>query len=402
MRVLIYSHDSFGLGHLRRCRRMAHAMVGASKDLTVLIISGSPIIGSFDFRARVDFVRVPGVVKLQNGNYTALNLLIDIEDTLALRASIIQHTALAFAPDLFIVDKEPLGLGGEVESTLRRLKKRGTRLVLGLREVMDSPDRLSAEWKRKRVMPALRNLYDEVWVYGPDGFHDPLAGLSIPDGVRDKLVFTGFQRTHVPSEWGGLAERPIDEPYILVTAGGGGDGAALIDWVLSAYESDPGIPLAPVFLFGPFMDATLRETFGERVHALGRGAALEFDATPEHLMKDATAMVCMGGYNTFCEVLSFDKPALMVPRTEPREEQLVRARRAAALGLVDMRVHEEDASPETMAQALRGLADRAPPSARLPAGWLDGLDFICRRTGLTPPHTARSTARRPTAQSRSG
>lgn len=384
MRVLIYSHDSFGLGHLRRCRRIAHALVGARKDLTALIISGSPIIGSFDFRARVDFVRVPGVVKLRNGNYTPLNLLIDIEQTLDLRASIIQHTALAFAPDVFIVDKEPLGLGGEVEMTLRRLKQRGTRLILGLREVMDSPDRLHAEWERKRVLPALRTLYDEIWVYGPEGFHDPLAGLDVPPAVRDKVVFTGFQRTHAPSDRVGPTEPPTDEPYLLITPGGGGDGADLIDWVLSAYEADPSIPLAPVFLFGPFMDGQVREGFGERVRALSRGVALEFEAAPEYLIAGARAVVCMGGYNTFCEVLSFDKPALMVPRTEPREEQLVRAQRAAALGLVDLRVPEDDRGAETMVRALRELAGRRPPSAVLPADWLDGLEILCRRVAGEP------------------
>ncbi|MBB4266345.1 glycosyltransferase family protein [Roseospira visakhapatnamensis] len=379
MRVLIYSHDSFGLGHLRRCRRIAHALVGARKNLTVLIISGSPIIGSFDFRARVDFVRVPGVVKLRNGRYTPLNLLIDIEQTLTLRASIIQHTAVAFDPDVFIVDKEPLGLGGEVEPTLERLKAQGCRLVLGLREVMDSPGRLQAEWDRKGVMPALQRLYDEIWVYGPAGFHDPLAGMTVPAAVRDKVVYTGFQRTATPSARVGQAEPPVTEPYVLVTPGGGGDGADLVDWVLSAYETDTSIPMAPVFLLGPFMDSRLREGFQARVQALGRGAALEFEAVPETLIEGARGMVCMGGYNTFCEILSFDKPALLVPRTEPREEQLVRARRAAALGLVDLRIPEEDRSPAAMAQALRGLAWRRLPSDSLPSGWLDGLDVLCRR-----------------------
>lgn len=105
-RVLIYSHDTFGLGHLRRCRTIAHSLVENHKNLSVLILSGSPIIGSFDFRARVDFVRVPGVIKLRNGEYTSLNLHMDIEDTLDLRASIIRHTASSFDPDIFIVDKE--------------------------------------------------------------------------------------------------------------------------------------------------------------------------------------------------------------------------------------------------------------------------------------------------------
>src|SRR5262245_48564451 len=104
-RILIYSHDTFGLGHLRRFRTLAHALVESRKDLSVLILSGSPIIGSFDFRARVDFVRIPGVIKLRNGDYTSLNLHIDIDEMLALRASIIRHTAEIFNPDLFLVDK---------------------------------------------------------------------------------------------------------------------------------------------------------------------------------------------------------------------------------------------------------------------------------------------------------
>ncbi|MGH6915833.1 MAG: hypothetical protein ACREH3_19255, partial [Geminicoccales bacterium] len=80
-RVLIYSHDTFGLGHLRRCREIAHTLVEADEGLSVLILSGSPIIGSFDYRSRVDFVRIPGVIKLRNGEYTSLNLHIDIEQT---------------------------------------------------------------------------------------------------------------------------------------------------------------------------------------------------------------------------------------------------------------------------------------------------------------------------------
>ena len=36
-----------------------------------------------------------------------------------MRASIIRHTADIFDPDLFIVDKEPLGLRGEVAGDAR-------------------------------------------------------------------------------------------------------------------------------------------------------------------------------------------------------------------------------------------------------------------------------------------
>jgi len=166
-----------GLGHLRRCRVIAHALVERDKDLSVLILSGSPIIGSFDFKARVDFVRMPGVIKLRNGEYTSLNLHIDITETLKIRASIIRHTAEAFRPDLFLVDKEPLGLRGEVTETLQYLKHRGVPLVLGLRDVMDDPSLLEPEWRRKKALPALRDLYDDIWIYGLPQICDPLAGL---------------------------------------------------------------------------------------------------------------------------------------------------------------------------------------------------------------------------------
>ena len=159
-RVLMYSHDSFGLGHLRRCREIAHSLVQSTSRLSVLILSGSPIIGNFDFRTRVDFVRIPGVIKLRNGDYTSLSLHMDIEETLELRESIIRHTADTFDPDLFIVDKEPWGLRGEVKQTMEMLKKRGTPIVLGLRDVMDAPAAHTTEWDRKNVLPDLENLYD--------------------------------------------------------------------------------------------------------------------------------------------------------------------------------------------------------------------------------------------------
>src|SRR5690554_3309869 len=130
-KVLIYSHDSFGLGHLRRCRAIAHALVERFDTMSVLILSGSPIIGSFEFRSRVDFVPIPGVIKLRNGEYTPLSLSLNIDHTLAIRSSIIEHTAKVFDPDIFIVDKEPTGLRGEILGTLELLKERGsTRLVL--------------------------------------------------------------------------------------------------------------------------------------------------------------------------------------------------------------------------------------------------------------------------------
>ena len=336
-RILIYSHDTMGLGHLRRCSTIAHSLVREYPDLSVLILSGSPIIGSFDFRSRVDFVRVPGVIKLRNGEYTSLNLGINFEQTIHMRAQIIKHTADIFAPDIMIVDKEPMGLRGEVEDTLRMLKRRGTRLVLGLRDIMDDPSILVPEWRRKKVMPALSDLYDEIWVYGLPQICDPLKGLQVPRQVRRRMTYTGYLPRRAPT---GPSTRPlpeiVSEPYVLVTTGGGGDGEAVIDWVLRAYEADGRMLYPALLVLGPFMQPETQAEFIDRANKLTRVQAITFDAKLEELEDNAIGVVAMGGYNTFCEILSFNKRALIIPRTRPRMEQFIRASRAQELGLARM------------------------------------------------------------------
>jgi len=350
-RVLIYSHDSFGLGHLRRCREIAHRLVGADSNTSVLILSGSPIIGSFDFRARVDFVRIPGVIKLRNGEYTSLKLHIDTEHTLAIRSAIVERTAEIFDPHLFLVDKEPLGLCGEVRDTLAMMKARGTACVLGLRDVMDDPVLLEAEWRRKNVLPTLEAFYDEIWVYGLPQFCDPLAGIPLSTSLRNRVIYTGYLGRHVSEAAPDFVPEKIDDPFLLVTVGGGGDGEAIIDWVLSAYEADPDLPYPALLVLGPFMASQHQADFLRRTNLLPNVEAITFNAHIESLMARAKAVVCMGGYNTMCEILTLEKQAIVVPRVAPVNEQWIRARRMQALGLVDV-IHPEELTPEEMGTKL--------------------------------------------------
>lgn len=196
-RILMYSHDTFGLGHLRRCRTIAHSLVENYRGLSVLIISGSTIAGAFDYRVRVDFVKIPSIIKLHNGDYTSIDRHTDLHETLEMRQAIIRHTAESFQPDLFIVDKEPLGLRGELEETLSYLKTHGTTLVLGLREVMDAPELLKAEWAKRDVLRKIGVFYDSIWVYGPEDFYDPLTGFDVSPAVRSRMHYVGFLQRHM-------------------------------------------------------------------------------------------------------------------------------------------------------------------------------------------------------------
>ncbi|MGU3536662.1 glycosyltransferase family protein [Methylobacterium sp. A54F] len=378
-RVLIYSHDTFGLGHLRRSRAVANALA-AEGDVRALIVSGSAVVERFAFAPGVSALRIPAVTKRPDGGYASLDPAVPLRRTIAARGRLILEAAERFGPDLMIVDKEPTGLHGEILPVLERLSARGTRLVLGLRDVLDDPGRLAPEWARKGACAAVRRFYDEVWVYGVRGIHEPIAALPLAAEIGDRLLYTGYLRRETPEPRPGRAEPAVAQgPFLLVTPGGGGDGDGLIDWVIAAYEADPGLPLPALIAFGPFMAPESRQGFLARIAREPRLSAITFDSEIELLMEKAAGVVAMGGYNTFCEVLSFDKPALLVPRTEPRLEQRIRAVAADGLGLARVLLEEDGRAPERMAAALRALPGQAPPSrVRLP-GLLDGLDVIAAR-----------------------
>ncbi|OED38048.1 hypothetical protein AB833_21325 [Chromatiales bacterium (ex Bugula neritina AB1)] len=377
-RVLFYSHDTFGLGHLRRSRTMAAALTASDEQMSAMIITGSPVAGRFTFPERVDYVRLPGVTKRSDGSYVSEKLGFDVEETTVIRAGLIKALVKLFVPDIIVVDKEPTGFRGELRPALEWLHKSGnSKLILGLRDVLDGPELLAEEWERKGAAEAMEKYYDEIWVYGLKSVYDPTDGLDLPEQVRKRMIWTGYLRRESTAR----AELP-DQPYILVTPGGGGDGKAMVDQVLLAYEKDPALKPAALLVYGPFLTGDVRSDFERRVAELdGRVMSVGFDSRMESLMAGAAGVVAMGGYNTFCEILSCDVPAVIVPRTVPRLEQYIRASRAEQLGLVRMFDKKLDGSSvDSMIEVIRNLPSQKPPSSGRYAGLLGGLDCIVDRT----------------------
>jgi len=385
-RTLLYSHDTFGLGHLRRSRTIATALIEADPDCSALIVTGSPIAGRFDFPQRVDHVRLPGVVKLADGSYTSSSLRMDIDKMVSLRGAIIATAEREFQPDLLIVDKEPWGFRREMAETLKAARDRGARIVLGIRDVLDDEDALALEWERKGAVDAIEEFYDEIWIYGIPQICRPLTGLGLSARMESRAIYTGYLRRDA-ADWPAEPGSDLPEPYILATTGGGGDGTALVGWVLRAYEADPALSPHALIVCGPFMNAPDRQDFDVRAAALGgRVSALGFHARLERLLEGASGVVAMGGYNTFCEILSMDKPAIIAPRTQPRREQIIRAAAAEDLGLVRMLSPERDGnSARAMVAAIRGLASQPRPSEVSIPGLMSGLETIAARVSATTP-----------------
>ncbi|KAJ6468123.1 membrane-anchored protein [Mycena vitilis] len=383
-RVLMYSHDNFGLGHLRRCRAIAHALVQRFDAIQVLIVSGSAIGDAFDFEDRVEYLQIPSIVRMLNDDHaTIIRLMSGLynppEDTelhkvLQYRVDILLNAAKLFRPTIFYADYSPLGLRGELVPCLEYLKTQTAILVLGFRDVLDSPQKLKSEWGHLKDLDRAAEFYDTVWVFGPSDFYNPLVDLEAPQALHDRLIYTGFLHRTLPNLVSATNTYP--ENALLITAGGGGDGARLFHQVIDAYACDSTLTHRAILVLGPLMHPAKRQEIHQKAAQHPSLFLIDFEPHLEPIMQSAAGVVSMGGYNTFCEILSFDKRAIIVPRTLAREEQLIRTRRAAELGLVDMLLPEECDDAARLALALHRLPARPKPSQAKYQLSLQGLSAV--------------------------
>lgn len=374
-RIVLYSHDTLGFGHLRRNILLAGALKKCVPTPEILLIGGMREAGAFELPVGVDCVTLPAYAKGTDGGYRPRDLGQDLASLTALRSQIIKASVQAFAPDLMIVDNVPRGALFELDSTLRALRASGrTRLILGLRDVIDRPSVVRGQWIRQRNFETVRRFYDAVWIYGDPSLYDIAAecGFSGAFGSRGRHVgyLDPLERRESPLAAADAEAvlRGDPSPYVYCAVGGGRDGASLCEAFARAPlpEGHRGILVTGTQMPGP-----LREHIRDLVTRRPEMTLVTFIREPIALIAGASRIVAMGGYNTTCEVLSLGRPTLIVPRVRPREEQLIRATRLAARGLVSM-LHPDDLSPEALGGWLR--AEPTPETGARPD--MAGLDRV--------------------------
>ena len=239
LRVVLYSHDSLGLGHLRRNLALAHALAQdlpalSGRDVAGLLVRGLTPGVDLPLPPGFDWLTLPGVAK-GPGGYEPRHLGTGTADLLALRSALLETALTCFGPDLVVIDRHPYGVHRELLAPLRRLRRArpSCQVVLGLREVLDSPGCVQAEWHRLGDTGELRHLIDHVWVYGDPAVHDLRRSGEAPTALADRITYTGYlaagrARTDRPEAL--LTTRP----YVLTTTGGGQDGAVLVRAALGA------------------------------------------------------------------------------------------------------------------------------------------------------------------------
>ena len=326
------------------------------------------------------------MIKKTNDDYQPLSIRIDKEQALSIRTNIILATAKTFMPNLFIVDKEPLGLKREVLPTLEWLKEfsPSTRSVLGLRDILDESAVIRENWKSKNVYFYLEELYDEIWIYGDKNIYDPVEMYKIPAQLHKKVKFTGYipRKLLAPKIKKAVRTRYRvldDDKFILVTTGGGGDGYEVLEQYISMHDYYPtSLPFKSIIVTGPFMPKNKRKQLNKRALLFGI-KILPFHPRLEELIAAADLVISMGGYNTICEILTQQTPALIIPRQSPRKEQLIRAQRLKSKGLLNF-IPWTEVTPQLMREKIISMIDNQRKYIdTIRAFDLTGLDVMMTR-----------------------
>lgn len=361
-RIALYSHDTLGLGHLRRCLKLADHIRLQFGAVEGLLLTGSPWHRLFPLPAGFRVAPLPSVIKTAADRYESRVAGADWRGLLEARRTEVSDRLAAFEPELFVVDNVPCGLEGEVLPALRQLRRNGCRTVLALRDVLDDLDTIRRQWAVAGAYEAVAELFDEIWVFGDAGDTATLVTGGPLESVATKVHSCGrigHLRRHGQRKTPAITDDAPQPPVVLVTGGGGRDAAPLMRTYLDAVSTFRPLVTSHLVL-GPDFPRQHRATLvadGERIRV--------DDFVPDLPQRFATSnvIVSMAGYNSVCEILAGGRPAVLVPRVTPRQEQLLRATRWSRQGRVRL-IDPRELTPEALWEAVDQLLD-APPVAPL-------------------------------------
>jgi predicted glycosyltransferase len=294
----------------------------------------SPVAPFFDLSPRIDYIKLPTIVKVDAGVFRPGRLQAEYARVNKIRSAMISEVLRHFQPEVMLVDHMPGGANNELLPSLEMAyrEKLFTKFVLGLRDIIDDPSVTCGLWERERVYETMEKYYSDILIYSSPDFFPTAEKYNIPETERKKVHYCGYV-SHLARPSTEIKEES-GIPVVSLLAGGGADGYRLMSAFLDSLEEGPfGQSVSSVIVTGPFLPEEHSKTVRDRSNRLGVRVHATLKDTFSHI-NASDVIVSMAGYNTLSEILTLGKAAVIVPRPGPSKEQTMRAAIFSERGLI--------------------------------------------------------------------
>lgn len=345
-RVMLYCQYLSGMGHLVRTTQFAKALC---ESFQPTVIIGGPKIEDFVPPEGVEIVYMPPLW-LDNGAFRVADGA-NVEAVKRARRETLIDLFDSTRPEIVITEFFPFGrhdLLFELEPWMQHIRQTApdTLVVSSLRDLIG---KTVLDRQTGTILDLANAYFDAVLVH------------SDPQFMRFEEGFVGASRIDCPIlHTGFIAEAPrtepiaCDNPFVLVSVGGGRIGGEVLDAALGAADIlKDQLPHDFKIFTGPFLPETDFKDLRARADRLDHVHLSRF--TPNLLahMQAADLSISLAGYNTTMNVLRADVPAILVPigHYDFDCEQLIRAEKLDQLGVVDM-LRQDAVTAENLAQRI--------------------------------------------------
>ena len=141
-RVIVYCHDTFGMGNARRMMAISTHLAEVFPRANVLLASGSPVIHGFRMPARLDYIKLPSITRTHREQSAARTLTTTLADTIHLRSSILRAAVRISHPIScwWTRSRAACSTSWSTRSDVTHKSLRGTKHILILRDILDAPE----------------------------------------------------------------------------------------------------------------------------------------------------------------------------------------------------------------------------------------------------------------------
>lgn len=395
-RILLYSHDGGGLGHVRIMLGVGSALAHRLPEDTVLLLTGSNHVSGASLPETMDFVKLPSMP--HRGLYVdlpgAASPPSDFKEVLYFREQVAYSTITAFNPDLLVVDHAPGGLFRELARSLAWIGTHAptTKRALLMRDITFGTEQTKAIWSAEGAYPLMDNFYDRILVYGSQEVFDPIAEYGMSAAAAAKTEFVGYLTPRAARRTPDQVRHDLgigNARLIAVSAGGGADGMAVLKAFVAGFAAHAPADVVAYVVTGPMMPAKDEAALRSAADGLPNLRLVSYDDDFLGITQAADVVVGMGGYNSMTEAVFCGKRAVTVPRVPGPEEQVLRVHRFDERGLLRA-VLPSDLSSETLWAAVNAELESGTsiPLNRLPFGGQDKIvDALVDMLGAEIPAT---------------